>query len=165
MGANLCETTRSHAPFPRKRRFATLKKPSPGGSEVTPAARVMVSKALAAETEARQLASCVEGTSSTATRCGASPFAKLRGIAIRQTRGRGAIWSSGWKRANRADSGAPRQTLGTPRASASAGQSAPSEGPRAPPDCDPRAGAGSRVGDGVTHTLILDSSLENDGSS
>jgi len=47
--------------------------------------------------------------------------------------------------ANRADSGASQQTLGTPRASAGAAESALSEGPRAPPDCEPRADAGSRV--------------------
>jgi len=45
---------------------------SPGGSEATPAARVMVRKQLAAVTEARQLTSCAERTSTTATRCRAS---------------------------------------------------------------------------------------------
>jgi len=125
----------------RKRRFATssfLKKTevlkrgslardrrpgqSPGGSEATPAARVMVRKALAAVTEARQLASCAEGTSTTATRCGASSHKGRTGsrVRIEQT----------------AQTSAPPLTLDTPRASAGAAESAVSEKPRAPPDCD-----------------------------
>jgi len=63
----------------------------------------------------------------------------LRGVAKS-----GAFWSSGSTRANRTVSGAPELTLDTLRASAGAAESALSEEPRAPPDCDPRAGAGGR---------------------
>jgi len=147
VGANLYETTRSHAPFPRKK--GVLPRPQRClqwrgifGARSTPGA------------VARRLGGDARGSSDGSEgACGGDGGSTARIVRRRNEYHRNAlrgiakpraIWSSGSKRANRTVSGAPELTLDTPRASAGAAESALSGEPRAPPDCDPRAGAGGR---------------------